>query len=200
MQIEITEDVFRNFEQKSHLYQRLNWAFGNSMSARPHGAGRPARSESKRLAIVVANFYFNLSGRRPTVTRDEIIPSVSQPWHATWESGGEFYNLLDFVFKILEVEDHPRTAVEFVRKHWHAIDKAPGSVARIEHILPLCGLIHNPFPRCSSISGLASTPPAFALQAAPVAQSRCSGSNPRWACPIYFILRERSRPSLGFVS
>ena len=30
----------------------------------------------------------------------------------------------------------PRTAAEFVRKHWHSIDKAPGSVAGIEHILP----------------------------------------------------------------
>jgi hypothetical protein len=126
MPMELIEDVFQNFEQKSQLYQHLNCAFGNSMFARSHEAGRPASSESKRLAIVVANFYFNLAGRRPTLTRHPI----------TSESGGEFYTLLDSIFKILEVEDDPRTAAEFVRKHWHAIDKAPGSVAGIEHILP----------------------------------------------------------------
>lgn len=126
MPVEIIEDVFQTFEQKSQLYQRLNWAFGNSASALPHVAGRPPKSESKHLAIVVANFYNNLAGRRPTVTRDPI----------TSESGGEFYNLLDSIFSILEVEDDPRTAAEFVRKHWHAIDKAPGSVGGIEHILP----------------------------------------------------------------
>lgn len=126
MPMGLIEDVFQNFEQKSQLYERLNWAFVNSKSARPHKAGRPALLASRRLAFVVANFYFSLAGRRPTVTRDPI----------TSESGGEFYTLLDAVFKILEVEDDPRTAAKFVRKHWHEIDKMPGSLVTIEHILP----------------------------------------------------------------
>lgn len=126
MPIGLIEEVFQNFEQKSQFYERLNWAFVNSKSSQPHKAGRPALLASRRLAFVVANFYFNLVGRRPTVTRDPI----------TSESGGEFYTLLDAVFKILEVEDDPRTAAKFVSKHWHVIDKAPGSVAAIEHLLP----------------------------------------------------------------
>lgn len=117
MPTELVEDVFQNSEQKSQLYQRLVWALANSTFATPHEAGRPIKSESKRLAVVVANFYFNLTGRTPTVTRNPINDA----------RGGEFYELLTSIFRILEVKDGLSTAADFVREKWHAIDETPGS-------------------------------------------------------------------------
>jgi hypothetical protein len=63
MPAELVEDVFQNFEQKSQLHQRLVWALANSKLNPPHKAGRRAKLETRRLAIMVATFYYSLTGR-----------------------------------------------------------------------------------------------------------------------------------------
>jgi len=122
----LVQDVFQSHEQKSQLYQRLNWALANSVSAPPRKAGSRMKSEPKRLPIIVANFYFNLTGRAPTITRFNSAES---------HSGGDFLDLLEAIFRILEVKGKPRPAAEFAIKNWAVIDKAPGSATDVETIL-----------------------------------------------------------------
>jgi hypothetical protein len=50
---------------------------------------------------------------------------------SNFPSGGEFFDLLETIFGILEVKDDPRTAAEFVRDNWQAIDKTPGSTVGV---------------------------------------------------------------------
>ena len=125
MPAELVGDVFQSLEQKSQLYQRLNWALANSVSAPPHKAGSRTKSEPERMAIMVANFYFNLTGCPPTITRFNSAES---------HSGGDFLGLLSAIFRILEVKDKPRPAAEFVIKYWNVIDKAPGSIANVQSL------------------------------------------------------------------
>jgi hypothetical protein len=125
MPAELLEDVFQSREQKSQLYQRLVWALANSVSAPPHKPGSRTKPEPKRLAIIVANFYFNITGRPPTITRFNSAES---------HSGGDFLVLLSTIFRILEVKDKPRPAAEYIIKYWHVIDKAPGSIANVEQL------------------------------------------------------------------
>ena len=128
---DLIPDVFQ--DGMSGLCLSLAIAIENSTSAPKRKAGRPESLEARCLGITVANFYFNLTGRRPGVTRK--ILTIDDPISETetcteTESRGEFFLLLEKIFKILGVKADPRTIAEFVRYNWDVIDKAPG--------IPLC--------------------------------------------------------------
>ena len=136
MPADLVMDVFQGVAHKSDFHRSLNIAIAKSTLAPKREGGRRGNLEARRLAITVGNFYFNLSGRPPTVTRYNLMVDdpISEIERHT-KSGGEFFNLLAMIFRILGVKDDPRTAAEFVRDNWPAIDKVPGSTRGVTGIV-----------------------------------------------------------------
>ena len=93
-------DVFQGVAHKSDFHRSLNIAIAKSTLAPKREGGRRGNLEARRLAITVGNFYFNLSGRPPTVTRYNLMVDdpISEIERHT-KSGGEFFNLLAMIFR-----------------------------------------------------------------------------------------------------
>lgn len=70
--------------------------------------GRRENSRAKATSEILAYFYIKLTGKRPTLTND--------PIHETSKPKGPFFNLVEEVFKILEIEEKPEHYADLATK------------------------------------------------------------------------------------
>jgi hypothetical protein len=76
----------------------------------PPSRGAPRKIQARKVAVAVAQHYYGLTSKKPTVPKDK----NERPY-------GPFLNLMTAVFEILEVNASALSQAEYVTRNWRSL-------------------------------------------------------------------------------